>query len=321
MKISTRAVALTAVFAALSWIASKFVPGIPIIGAEGSKISWDVSLAPIYGIIIGPYLGFLAALIGGLVAAGSLFTVLTSFCTGISAFVSGMLADGERKSYGWALSAAVIAVLLAGWYSTEVGRAAPFYPVLHVAGLLITISARGWIADKIAEGKAENSVARKLNARSLALGIACLFAGAVLYTRHEVLSKIAGATEIASGALSFMAYAMLIIGLLSTIYSVFSWIRPGFVTAIALACYCGIIADHMLGNLIFLGMIGAVAPGLKEASTEVLAGIFMGVLPVSIVERVLFTAIATVIAVALLPTLRRARIIYQKPIGQKEGYT
>ncbi|MEM3161887.1 MAG: ECF transporter S component [Candidatus Bathyarchaeia archaeon] len=318
MKLSSREIALTATFAALSWIASKFVPGVPIIGAEGSKISWDVSLAPIYGIIIGPYLGFLAALIGGLVAAGSLFTVFTSFCTGVSAFVAGMLADRERKPYGWVLSAAVIAVLLAGWYSTEVGRAAPFYTVLHVAGLLMAISAREWIADRIAEGKAENSIARKLNARPITLGVVCLFAGAVVYTRHEALLKIAGATEIASGVLSFMAYAMLILGFLSAIYGVFNWIRPGFVTAIALACYCGIIADHMLGNLIFLGMINVVAPALKELPAEGLAGIFMGVLPITVAERVLFTAIATVIAVALLPTLRMAGIAYKKPSGQEE---
>ncbi|MEM3463774.1 MAG: ECF transporter S component [Candidatus Bathyarchaeia archaeon] len=308
MKTSAREVALTAVFAALSWIASKFIPGIPIIGAEGSKISWDVSLAPIYGIIIGPYLGFLAALIGGLVAAESLFTVFTSFCTGISAFVAGMLTDRERKSYGWVLSAAVIALLLAGWYSTEVGRKALFYPVLHVAGLLVALFARGWIADKIAEGKVEKPIEGKLNVRFLALGIVFLFVGSVVYTRHATFLKVMGSTQIASGTLSFIAYAMLIVGVLSAIYSFFSWIKLGFVTAIALACYCGIIADHMLGNLIFLGLIDAVAPALKEAPSEVIAGIFMGVLPISVVERVLFTAIATVIAVALLPTLRRTGV-------------
>ncbi|MCS7115192.1 MAG: ECF transporter S component [Nitrososphaerota archaeon] len=314
MKISAREVALTATFAALSWIVSKFIPGIPIIGAEGSKISWDVSLAPIYGVIIGPYLGFLAALIGGLVAAGSLFTVLTSFCTGVSAFVAGMLTDKERKSYGWALSAAVIALLLAGWYSTEVGRTAPFYPVLHIAGLLIALFARGWISERLAEGKPEgkNAIPREFNVRPLALGIVLVFAGSVVYTRHAAFLKFMGATEFASGTLSFTAYALLIVGILSAVYSFFNWIKPGFVTAVALACYCGIIADHMLGNLIFLGMIDAVAPALKEAPSEVIAGIFMGVLPISVVERVLFTAIATVIAVALLPTLRKVGIIYRK---------
>ncbi|MCS7096553.1 MAG: hypothetical protein RMK50_05785 [Nitrososphaerota archaeon] len=314
MKISARDVALTATFAALSWIACKFIPGIPIIGAEGSKISWDVSLAPIYGIIIGPYLGFLAALIGGLVAAGSLFTVLTSFCTGISAFVAGMLTDKTRKSYGWTLSAAIIALLLAGWYSTEIGRTAPFYPVLHIAGLLIVLFARGWISEKIAEGKTEGKSAslRELNVRPFAFGITLLLAGSVVYVRYEALLKFLGSAEMVGGALAFIAYALLFVGILSIVYGFFNWIKPGFVTAIALACYCSIIADHMLGNLIFLGMIDVVAPALKDAPSEVVAGIFMAVLPVSISERVLFTAISTVIAVALLPILRKAGIIHQK---------
>lgn len=315
-KISAREVALTAIFAALSWIASKFIPGIPIIGAEGSRISWDASLAPIYGIIIGPYLGFLAALIGGLVAAGSLFTILTSFCTGISAFVAGMLttkSNTDKKSYGWIFSAVAIALLLVGWYSTEVGRTAPFYPIPHIMGLLIVLFARDWIADKVAEGKVEETSLRKgFNMKYLALGIILLFAGAVLYFRYPTIIEIIGNVEILSGILSFLAYALLITGALSIIYGFFSWIKPGFVTAIALACYCGIIADHMLGNLIFLGMIDIVAPPLKDASSEVIAGIFMAVLPISILERTLFTAIATTIAVALLPTLRKAGIAYRK---------
>lgn len=314
MKITAREIAIVAVFAALSWIASKFIPGIPIIGAEGSKISWDVSLAPIYGIIIGPYLGFAAAVIGGLVAAGSLFTVLTSFCTGISAFITGLLTDKNKKTYGWIIAAAVIGLLLLGWYSTEVGRKAPFYPILHITGLLIIISTRGWIADKVAEGKTheESRISVKVNMRYIALGLILFFAGSVVYFRYETIVKVLGESALTASILPFLAYALLIIGALSTIYGVFSWIKPGFVTAVALACYCGIIADHMLGNLIFLGMIDIVAPALKEAPSEVIASIFMSVLPISAVERTLFTAIATIIAVALLPTLRSAGIIHRK---------
>ncbi|MEM1659994.1 MAG: hypothetical protein QXR17_02450 [Candidatus Bathyarchaeia archaeon] len=314
MKISAREIAVVAIFAALSWIACKFIPGIPIIGAEGSKISWDVSLAPIYGIVIGPYLGFAAAVIGGLAAAGSLFTVLTSFCTGISAFVTGMLTDKNKKKYGWIIAAAVIGLLLLGWYSTEVGRKAPFYPILHTTGLLIIISTRGWIADRVAEGKTyeEDRASIKLNMRYIALGIILLFAGSVIYFRYGTLVKVLGESTLTTSLLSFSAYTLLIIGALSTIYGIFSWVKLGFMTAIALACYCGIIADHMLGNLIFLGMVDIVAPALKGAPSEVIAGIFMSVLPISAVERTLFTAIATIIAAALIPTLRSAGITYRK---------
>ena len=311
-----RDVALAAVFAALSWIVSEFVPGIPIIGASGSKISFDAALAPIYGIIIGPYLGFFAALIGGLVAAGSLFTILTSFCTGISAFVAGMLANrrtGFGRTWGWIFSAIVIAVLIAGWYSTDIGRQAPFYPIPHLMGLAIVLVARGWTSKKIEEEASEevSPQARRLNTQSLAWGIISLTIGVTCYFTYLDLAGIAAGLGVFQ-ILSFLSYSMVIVGLFSLIYGLFSWIRPGFVTALASACYCGLIADHMLGNLIFIGMIDIVAEGLKGAPSQVVAGIFLTVLPVSVAERVLFTAIATTIGLALLPALRKAGIRYSR---------
>jgi hypothetical protein len=312
LKLSAREIALTAIFAALSWIVSEFVPGIPIIGASGSSISFDASLAPIYGVIIGPYLGFLAAVIGGLAAAGNLFTILTSFCTGISAFVAGMLTTRRvgKKIYGWIFSAAAIAILLVGWYSTDVGRAAPFYPIPHIAGLFLVLIARGWIATKTLEEKAEEKTVKKLKTEYMAWGAICLLIGATCYFAYMDLANLSSLEILA--ILPFLNYAMFIIGAFSIIYGFFSWIKPGFVTAIAIACYCGIIADHMLGNLIFLGMMDVVAPSLKGASSEFIASIFMMVLPISVIERTLFTAIATTIAVALLPILRKAGLTYRK---------
>lgn len=312
IRISTRDIAMTAIFAALSWIVSEFIPGIPIIGASGSRISFDVALAPIYGIIIGPYLGLLAALIGGLVAAGSLFTILTSFCTGISAFVAGMLVtrrtSNRRVTRGWMFSAIVLALLIIGWYSTEVGRQAVFYPTPHLLGLLIVMAGRGWIGNKIEEETKEKTLSpvKGLNSQHIIGGVISIVLGTTCYFTYLDLAIVVEGLSVL-GILSFLAYSLLIIGVFSIIYGLFSWIRPGFVTAVAMACYCGIIADHMLGNLIFLGMIDVVAPGLKDVPS-----IFMAVLPISVVERSLFTAIAATIAVALLSVLRRSGIFYRK---------
>jgi len=308
--ISARNVALAAVFAALSWVVSEFVPGIPIIGASGSGISFDAALAPIYGIIIGPYLGFLAAVIGGLAAAGSLFTILTSFCTGISAFVTGMLATRRvgKTVYGWIFSAIAMITLIAGWYSTEIGRQAPFYPIPHLLGLLITLIAGNWIAKRLEEEKKEKKpfAMKWINSNHIMWGVIYLILGITCYFTYTDLTKIVEGLSI-TGILSFLAYSLIIIGAFAVIYGFSSWIRPGFVTAIALACYCGVIADHMLGNLIFIGMIDVVAPGLKDVPA-----IFMAVLPVSVIERTLFTAIGATIGVALLSTLRRTGLIHRK---------
>lgn len=308
-KLSARNVALMAVFAALSAIVCKVVPGIPIIGATHSTISFDVTLAPIYGVIIGPYLGFFAALIGGLAVASSPFTIITSFGTGISAFVAGMLTtkkvNGELG--GWVIAALVLGILNLSWYSTWVGREAPYYPVLHIGGLLIVLVVRGWIADKTEKGERETNLPtkRQLNPPYVGWGILFIVFGIVCYFVYLDLAKIVEALNILS-VLSFLAYSLLIVGCFSAIYGLFSWIRVGFVTAVALACYCGIIADHMVGNLAFIGLAETMAPGTY------LPRLFMVVLPISIGERALFTAIATVIGVSLILSLRRAGLIFRK---------
>jgi hypothetical protein len=232
LRLSTRDITLTAVFAVFSVVVCKVVPGIPIIGGSGS-IKFDAALAPIYGLIIGPYLGALAALIGGVVSAGGYLSILTSFCTGISAFVAGMLTQRDFrlrgfKVGGWSVASLVFLSLISGWYVTWVGREAPFYPILHIIGLIVAVLFRGWIAEAFNE-----------NGR---------------------------------------------------------W-RIG--VAICLAAYCGIMADHMLGNLIYI----AHYPMVNWPP------IFMSVLPISTVERSLLTAIATMIGVSAILALRKANLL------------
>ena len=231
LKITTRDIAYTAVFAALSVIVCNVVPGIPIIGGSGS-IKFDAALAPIYGLLIGPYLGALAALVGGLVAAGGYLSILTSFCTAISAFVAGTLTQKNHelrghKINGWIIAFSIILLLVLGWYITWVGKEIPLYPILHFIGLMITLTSRGWIAEKF------------LDKKILPVGI-----------------------------------------------------------AVCLSSYCGIISDHMLGNLIYIIHF----PELNWPP------IFMSVLPISAVERVLLTVIATVIGVSLVFALRKATL-------------
>ena len=230
-ELSTRKLAFVAVFAALSAIVAEFIPGIPIIGVAHASIKFDAALAPIWGIVLGPGLGGLAALIGGLAAAGTNFlSILTSFCTAASAYVAGALTQRETRLFGikfkgWLAGALVLALLILGWYTTPVGMGAPFYPVLQVLGLLIPLVFRGWI-NRNFEG----------------------------HSKRAFISVL-------------------------------------------MASYCGIVADHMLGNLIFILMF----PTLTSA-------IFMSVLPISIVERTVLTLIATVIGSSLVVSLRLANL-------------
>ena len=66
MKLTTRNVALIAIFAALYYILSLISPKIPI-SVSGISISIEALIATIFGLVLGPYLGAATALLGAFV--------------------------------------------------------------------------------------------------------------------------------------------------------------------------------------------------------------------------------------------------------------
>jgi uncharacterized membrane protein len=68
MKISSRHLALVAIFAALYFVLSLISPYIPAIGLPELKIKLEALIASIFGLILGPYLGALAAFLGAFIA-------------------------------------------------------------------------------------------------------------------------------------------------------------------------------------------------------------------------------------------------------------
>ena len=115
-RLTTKKLAFTSVFAALSAVVAEFIPGIPIIGAQGS-IKFDAA---------------------------------------ISAYVAGALTQNELrlgsiKLRGWIVGSLILLILILGWYSTPVGREAVFYPVLQTVGFLIPLTFRGWISRNFME--------------------------------------------------------------------------------------------------------------------------------------------------------------------------
>jgi hypothetical protein len=287
-KLSSRDVAFVAVFAALSAIICKVVPGVPIVGVSDSRIQFDVAMAPIYGLVIGPYLGFLAGFMGGIVVAGSWLSVFTSFCTGISALMAGLLTQKNYMSSGhsirgWIVAAAVLGLLILGWYATPIGQEAPLYPMLQFLGIATILVFRGWISTSFEKGteKKDKSWVSKPN---------YVFSGILVAVLGFVISKsyfveIWESFPYVSILLYFLSVIMILYGLFG---------GRTFVAAVFVACYCGIIADHMLGGIIYREMFGLPSE------------VFMSVLPISAVERFVFTTIATLIGVTLVLTIRVA---------------
>ena len=98
--LSTKSMALTACFAALYVVLSLWNL-FPVIGTEGKWINAAVVMAPLFGIILGPYFGVLAITIGGI--AGSFFQITGPFGPlsfvphAAAAFCSGLLTIKRQK--------------------------------------------------------------------------------------------------------------------------------------------------------------------------------------------------------------------------------
>ena len=132
MKLSSRQIAITAIFAALYAIISR-LPGIPMIGV-GSKIELVVILDPIVGILLGPWIGGLTSLLGNFVAwiipTTTFYGLLNLPCGPIAAIVSGSLAR-NNKNANWKFAVIIYAVLMGLWYLTPPGQEVLYYPFLH----------------------------------------------------------------------------------------------------------------------------------------------------------------------------------------------
>jgi len=314
LEMSTKDVAFVAIFAALSVVTIKVVPGIPIIGVPEASIKFDAALAPIYGLVAGPYLGFLAALIAGLVTAGSPFSVLTSFAPAVSALVVGLLTqrnyrNPESKLKGWMLAALVLGLLILGWYLSWVGQRAPLYPVLHLGGLFAIIITREWTAKAFKEGKVQENGRWQTKPYYMFFGILIIVTG-YIFTR-PYLSEF--------WILPYLSLPFYFFGGITILYGAFGKGKGQFAPAVCLASYCGIIADHMLGNLIFIHVIDVFIPlqvieeyFLQPYRLPDIPSLFMYMIPVSIIERIIFTAIATILGVGLVLALRKANLFPRK---------
>lgn len=151
MKFEVREIALMAVLVAV-YALGNFLPGFPMIGGQGT-IPIVRALEMSYGLILGPVLGpltaFLGAVVGKILTGGGFGMFFTPLAL-VSAFMAAAL--GRHHIFrvrGWVIPAALLAVLIAGWYWMRMGLDPVYYPVLHLLGLAIVLVFRGRIADYI----------------------------------------------------------------------------------------------------------------------------------------------------------------------------
>ncbi len=86
---------MAAVYYAFLWL-----PGIPVVGLPQVKIDLGASFAPILGVILGPYLGFLAALVSDIVKVvtpPNIYGLPFILCPPVSAFSASFIVRGRVR--------------------------------------------------------------------------------------------------------------------------------------------------------------------------------------------------------------------------------
>ncbi|MEM3730279.1 MAG: hypothetical protein QW667_02080 [Candidatus Bathyarchaeia archaeon] len=137
-KIKTRDLALTGCFAALYALLGIW-PISPIIGLPGKAITAAAMIAPVMGMILGPYFGFLSTTVGGLIDFSQGFMSPPSLVSGVfAALCGGMLSWGKR---GFCALTYVLLLSFFGFYPS-VGPVWLYPPLMwfQILGLLLLIS-------------------------------------------------------------------------------------------------------------------------------------------------------------------------------------
>jgi hypothetical protein len=172
----TKQIALLTIFTAL-YIVLRFIPFSMLIGPTGGFLSLSDFLAPIYGILLGPYFGGLSVILGNFGAIGMGRTIsfygldfLPDFMAAIS---TGFLYQNRRSKWAVviAINAALLGIFLVNPLTMVFISSIPF-AWLHIVAFIILLSPLSLMAAKWLQ---------TLNYRKVVVGVALFaFMGAMI---------------------------------------------------------------------------------------------------------------------------------------------
>jgi len=264
LRISARETALIAVFAALIAIVTR-LPGIPIsLGIQTGDIEFSVPLYPLAGILLGPWIGAVAVLIGNTIAwiipKSTVMGFLLIPAGAFAALSAGSLVR-RTKWANWKTAAVLLTILIALWYVTPLGFEVPFYPFfLHVPALLLILIFRGKIFEFV------NSTSRK--AVTLGIGIG---------------SFIGVMADHMWGNIMFITAVNFVVDMKA--------FRDALKN-IGMAISLGFSSSQPIADWVY-----------QMTANPTLGDFFMLSIPIATVERITFTIIATVVGVGVVMAL------------------
>lgn len=265
-RLSTKEIALVAVFAALIAMITR-LPGIPIsLGIRTGTIEFSVPLYPLAGIILGPWVGALAVIIGNSVAwlipKSTVIGFLLIPAGAFAALCAGFLVR-RTKWANWKTAGILLVLLIALWYVTPVGFEAPFYPFfLHLPALALILIFRGRFFEFV------NSTSKRLV--TLGVGLA---------------SFIGVMADHMCGNLMFVTALNFVVDM-----KAFRDALKGIGMAIKL----GFSAGHPIPDWVY-----------QMITDPTIGDYFMLSIPIAAIERIAFTIVATVIGVAVITAVGR----------------
>jgi uncharacterized membrane protein len=138
--LSTKAVAFTGVFAA-------FHATLYLISPAILWRNWAIYLSPIEGMVLGPWAGFIAALIGstiGRVVLPSPFWMFAIIAEPLSVMTAGLLTRDK-----WQPVIALYAVMLAAYFISPMGQSLPLWPMLDTIAAVCLVYPAGKLSKNL----------------------------------------------------------------------------------------------------------------------------------------------------------------------------
>lgn len=180
MRLTAKETALTACFTAL-YVVLSFLPMFQLIGFFGKSITAATIIAPIIGIMLGPYLGVTTTLLGGILGLflNPLFSQPSLVAGIVSALSASILYANKR-----ALCALMYSSLLIAYaFYPSIGPAW-LYPVqmwFQIAGLILLISPLQFVAAKNFQSKNNSKLLSAFFITCLASTLAGQVAGSLAF--------------------------------------------------------------------------------------------------------------------------------------------
>ncbi len=140
---------MVSVFAVLNVVGDS-VPLTPVIGFAQSRLSLGWILAPLTGLMLGPYTGSLSCFLASLVELFLGFPIMVPFGpfglvrSALAAFQTGMV-----STHRWIISAGALSLLILGWLMTIQGQEAVSVLVFHIFGLTLILASGRQIATEL----------------------------------------------------------------------------------------------------------------------------------------------------------------------------